>query len=153
MSGPIAPFSANPQFVTAENQTVMKLQRLVEWIHQDHSGAEEWPVLVSSLKQNSIGQWQELDGVRQPIGSVVVDEGAEEVLLIGNEDCVPLSLASLEQELTELASRHGEFLVDYCGDTPIEIDGGMLHIDVPIGGAGRDEKNRCYVVFCLIRAE
>ena len=116
----------------------MKLQRLVEMIRQDRSGAEEWPVLVTFFKQNSIGEWQELDGTRQPIGSVVVDEGAEEVLLIGNEDCVPLSLANLERELAELLSRHGEFLVDYCGDTPIVIDGGMFHIDVPIGGAGRD---------------
>ncbi len=131
----------------------MKLQRLVEIIRQDRSGAEEWPVLVTSFKQNSTGEWQELDGTRQPIGSVVVDEGAEEVLLIGNEDFVPLSVANLERELAELLSRHGEFLVDYCGDTPIVIDGGMVHIDVPIGGAGRDEKNRCYLVVCLAGAD
>jgi len=101
-----------------------------------------------------MGEWHEVDGaLRDPIGAVVVDEDAEEVLLIGNEDCVPLTVANLEQELTELLSRHGEFLVDCCGDTPIEIDSGMIHIDVPIGGAGRDEKNRCYLVVCLIRAD
>jgi len=122
-------------------------------IRQDRSGAEKWPVLVTSFKQNSTGEWQEVDGNREPIGSVVVDEGAEEVLLIGNQDCVPLSVANLERELTELLSRHGEFLVDYCGDTPIVINGGMVHIDVPIGGVGRDEKNRCYLVVCLSRAE
>ncbi len=131
----------------------MKLQRLVEMIRQDRSGAEQWPVLVTSFKQNSMGEWQELDGTRSPLGSVVVDESAEEVLLIGNDDCVPLSVANLERELAELLSRHGEFLVDYCGDTPIVIDGGMVHIDVPIGGAGRDEKNRCYLVVCLAGAD
>ncbi len=127
----------------------MKLQRLVEMIRQDHSDADEWPVLVTSFKQNSMGEWKEVDGTRQPIGSVVVDVDAEEVLLIGNEVCMPLSVAHLERELAELLSRHGDFLVDYCGDTPIVIDGGMVHIDVPIGGAGRDEKNRCYLVVCL----
>jgi hypothetical protein len=131
----------------------MKLQNLVKMICEDHSGAEEWPVLVTSFRQNTTGEWQELDGTRQPIGSVVVDEGAKEILLIGNEDCVPLSVAKLEQELTELSARHGDFLVDYCGDTPIEIDGGMLHIDIPIGGAGRDEKNQCYLVVCLSQTE
>jgi hypothetical protein len=130
----------------------MKLQRLVEMIRQDRSGAEEWPVLVTSFKQGSKGEWQELDGTLDPNGSVVVDEGAEEVLLIGNKDCVPLSVANLERELAELLSRHGEFLVDYCGDTPIVIDGRMIHIDVPIGGAGRDEENRCYLVVCLAGA-
>ena len=127
----------------------MKLQRLVEFIHKDRSGAEEWPVLVSGLKQNSTGEWKEVEGVRDPIGSVVVDEDAEEVLLIGNSECVALSVETLEKELADLLPRYGEFLVDYCGDTPIVIDGGMVHIDVPIGGAGRDEKNRCYVLFCL----
>ena len=131
----------------------MKLQRLVEMIGQDRSGAEKWPVLVASFKQDSTGEWQEVDGTREPIGSIVVDEAAEEVLLIGNEHCVPLSVANLEQELTELLSRHAEFLVDYSGDTPLMIDGGMFHIDVPIGGAGRDEKNRCYLVVCLSRAK
>jgi hypothetical protein len=131
----------------------MKLQRLVDMIRQDRSGADEWPVLVSSFRQNSMGEWKEVDGVRQPVGSVVVDEGAEEVLLIGSEDCVPLSVANLEQKLAELLPRHDEFLVDYCGDTPIAMDGGMIHIDVPIAGAGRDEKNQCYLVVCLARAE
>jgi hypothetical protein len=131
----------------------MKLARLVEMIRQDRSGAEEWPVLVTSFKQNSVGDWNEVEGIRQPIGSIVLDEDAEEVLLIGNEECVPLSVANLERGLTELLPRHGEFLVDYSGDTPIVIDGGMFHIDVPINGAGRDEKNRCYLVVCLIQAE
>jgi hypothetical protein len=127
----------------------MKLQRLVEMIRQDRSGAEQWPVLVAFFKQNSMGEWQEVDGTRDPIRSVVVDEPAEEVLLVGNEDGVPLSVENLEQELTELLSRHGEFMVDYYGDTPIVLDEGLFHIDVPIGGAGRDEKNRCYLVVCL----
>ena len=135
--------------VTYENQAAMKLQRLVEMIRQDRSGAEEWPVLVSTFKENAMGEWQELDGTRQPIGSVFV--AGDDVLLIGNDDCVPLSVANLEQELTGLPSNHAEFLVEYCGDTPIEIDGdgGLFHIDVPIGGAGRDEKSKCYLVICL----
>jgi hypothetical protein len=131
----------------------MILPSLVKMIREDCRGAEEWPVLITGYQQNSIGEWQELDGTRQPIGSVFVDEDAKEILLIGNEDCVPLSVAKLEQELTELLARHGDFLVDYCGDTPIEIDGGLFHIDVPIGGAGRDEKNCCYLVVCLLREE
>jgi len=37
-------------------------------IRQDRYGAEQWPVLVSSFKQNSTGEWQEVEGTRQPIG-------------------------------------------------------------------------------------
>ena len=88
--------------------------------------------------------------MRDPLGTVVVDEAAKEVLLVGNSECVPLSVAQLEQKLAELPPCHGEFAVDYCGDMPIVVNGGMFHIDVPVGGAGRDEGNRCYLVVCLV---
>ena len=124
----------------------MKLKRLVEMIGQDSKGAEEWPVLFASFKQDSAGELHELEGTRQPITSVEVEEAAEEVLLITDSDCLPLSLASLEEELARLMPRLSEFTVDCC-ETPIVLDGGeTFHIDFPIVGAGRDEKNRCYLI-------
>ena len=128
----------------------MKLQRLVEMIRRDRSGAEEWPVLFTCHKQNSTGEWEEVNGAREPIASVEVDEDAKEVLLIMKSDCLPLSVARLEQKLTELMSCHGEFMVDGC-ETPIVMDDETIHIDFPIGGAGRDEQNRCYLVVHLSR--
>ena len=81
----------------------MKLQRLVEMIRQDSSGAEQWPVLFSSVIQNAAGEWQEVDGVRQPITSIKVEEAEEaaesEVLLITDSHRPPLSLAKLVEEL------------------------------------------------------
>ena len=124
----------------------MKLKRLVEMIRQDWKGAEEWPVLFSSFKQNSAGEWREVEGVRQPITSVEVEETAEEILLITDSDGLPLSLATLEEELARLMSSVSEFTVDCC-ETPIVLDdGGTFHIDFPIVGTGRDETNRCYLV-------
>ena len=42
--------------------------------------------------------------------------------------------------------RLSEFTVDCC-ETPIVLDGGeTVHIDFPIVGTGRDEKNRCFLV-------
>jgi hypothetical protein len=141
----------------------MKLQRLVEMIREVSGGAEEWPVLFTCFTQNSTGEWK-ADEAREPIVSVEVEEGAEEVLLIRDSDCQPLSVASLEQQLTELMSRYGEFMVDCC-ETPIVVDGcetpivvddntvHTVHIDFPIGGVGRDEKNRCFVVAYVSRME
>ena len=124
----------------------MKLKRLVEMIQKDSKGAEEWPVLFASFKQNSAGEWHEVEGVRQPITSVEVEETAEEILLITDSDRLPLSLARLEEELARLMSRLSEFTVDCC-ETPVVLDGGgTFHIDYPIVGAGRDEKYRCYLV-------
>jgi len=124
----------------------MKLKRLVDMIREDGNGAEEWPVLFASFKQNSAGAWHEVEGVRQPITSVEVEETAEELLLITDLDRLPLSLARLEEELGRLLSCLSEFTVDCC-ETPIVLDGGgTFHIDFPIVGAGRDEKNRCYLV-------
>jgi hypothetical protein len=132
----------------------MKLKRLVEMIRQDGKGAEEWPVLFASFKQNSAGGWHEVEGVRQPITSVQVEESAEEILLITASDGLPLSLARLEEELTRLMSCRSEFTVDCC-ETPIVLDGGeTFHIDFPIVGTGRDENNRCYlVVFASMAAD
>jgi hypothetical protein len=138
------------QLTRIEDHAPMKIARLLEMIRQDRSGAEEWPVFVTSFRQSPAGEWHEINGVRDPLGAVVVDGDAEEVLLVGNSKCVPLSVAQLEQKLAELPQCQGEYAVDYCGDMPIVIDGGMFHIDVPIGGAGRDEKNRCYLVVCLV---
>lgn len=124
----------------------MKLQRLLEMIREDSEGAEEWPVLFSSFKQNSAGDWREVEGVRQPITSVQVDLAAEEVLLIAGSDRPPLSLAALVGELARLMSCHSEFTVDCC-ETPIEMDDGeTFRIDFPIVGTGRYESNRCYLV-------
>jgi hypothetical protein len=124
----------------------MKLKRLVEMIREDSKGAEEWSVLFASFKQNSAGEWHEVEGVRQPITSVEVEETAEEILLITDSDRLPLSLARLEEELTRLMSSLSEFTVDCC-ESPIVLDGGgTFHIDFPIVGAGRDEKNRCYLL-------
>jgi hypothetical protein len=118
----------------------------VEVIREDSKGAEQWPVLFASYKQNSAGQWHEVEGVRQPITSVQVEEAAEEVLLITDSDRAPLSLTRLMEEFTRLVPCRSEFTVDCC-ETPIVLDGGgTCHIDVPIVGAGRDEKNRCYLV-------
>lgn len=107
----------------------MKLHRLLEMIRQDRDGADEWPVFITSFRQTSTGEWHEVEGVRDPLGAVVVDEAAEEVLLIGNSECVPLSVGTLEKKLAELPPGHSEFAVDYCGDMPIEMDGGLLHIE------------------------
>ncbi len=124
----------------------MKLKRLVEMIREDGEGAEEWPVLFASFKQNPAGEWREVEGVRQPVTSVQVEEEAEEILLVTESDGQPLSLARLEEELARLMSRLSEFTVDCC-ETPIELDdGGTVHIDFPIAGTGRDETNRCYLV-------
>jgi hypothetical protein len=124
----------------------VKLKRLVDMIREDGKGAEEWPVLFASFKQNTAGEWHEVEGVRQPVVSVEVEEGAEEILLITDTDRPPLSLAELEDELARLMSRLSEFTVDCC-ETPIVLDGGeTVHIDFPIVGTGRDEKNRCYLV-------
>jgi hypothetical protein len=133
-------------------ETAMKLQRLVEMIREDSKGAEEWPVLFASYKQNSAGEWHEVEGVRQPIISVEVEEPAKEVLLITDSDRPPLSLATLVEKLARLLSCHSEYTVDCC-ETPIVLDGGgTFHIDVPIVGAGRDEKNRCYLVVYTSKA-
>jgi hypothetical protein len=124
----------------------MKLKRLVEMIQKDSKGAEEWPVLFASFKQNSEGEWHEVEGVREPITSVEVEETAEEILLITDSDRLLLSLARLEEELTGLMSCRSEFTVECC-ETPIVLDGGgTFHIDFPIVGAGRNEKDRCYLV-------
>jgi hypothetical protein len=124
----------------------MKLKRLVEMIGKDSKGAEEWPVLFASFKQDSAGGWHEVEGVRQPVTSVEVAEAAEEILLITDSERLPLSLARLEEELARLMSRLSEFTVDCC-ETPIVLDGGeTFHIDFPIVGTGRDEETRCYLV-------
>jgi hypothetical protein len=124
----------------------MKLKRLVEMIREDSKGAGERPVRFASYKQNSAGEWHEIEGVRTPITSVAVEEPAEEVLLITDSHRPPLSLATLLEELARLMADHSEFTVDSC-ETPIVLDGdGTFHIDVPIVGAGLDEKNRCYLV-------
>ena len=124
----------------------MKLKRLVDMIREDGKGAEEWPVLFASFKQNSAGELHEIEGVRQPITSVEVEETAEEILLITDSDGLPLSLRRLEEELARLMSDFSEFTVDCC-ETPIVLDGGeTFHIDFPIVGTGRDETNGCYLV-------
>jgi hypothetical protein len=123
----------------------MKLQRLVEMLRQDRNGAEEWPVLFTGFKQHPSGEWQEVGGDREAITAVEVEEGANEVLLIRDSDCLPLSLSSLEQKLAGLIPRHSDFMVDTC-QTPIVVDGQSVHIDLPVVGAGRDEKNRCYLL-------
>jgi hypothetical protein len=124
----------------------MKLKRLVEMIREDGQGAEEWPVLFASFKQDTAGELHEVEGVRQPIVSVEVEEAAEEILLITDTDRPPLSLARLEEELARLISGFSEFTVDCC-ETPIVLDGsGTVHIDFPIVGTGRDEANRCYLL-------
>jgi hypothetical protein len=128
----------------------MRLQRLVEVIREDSEGAEEWLVLFASYKQNSAGEWHEIEGVREPITSVEVDETAEEVLLITDSDRSPLSLATLLEKLTQLKSCHSEFVVDFC-ETPIVLDGGTFRVDIPIVGAGRDGKNRCYLVVYALK--
>ena len=124
----------------------MKLKRLMEMIREDGTGAEEWPVLFASFKQNSAGEWHDVEGVRQPVTSVEMEETAEEILLITDSDGLPLSLARLEEELARLMTSLSEFTVDCC-ETPIVLDGGgTVHIDFPIVGVGRDETNRCYLV-------
>jgi hypothetical protein len=128
----------------------MKLKRLIEMIQQDSAGADEWPVLFTSYFQSAAGEWQEVEGVRQPITSVKVEEAEDaaesEVLLITDSEGSPLLLAQLMEELAELLPCCGEFTVDNC-DTPIELDdGGTIHIDIPVCGVGRDEKKRCYLI-------
>ena len=124
----------------------MKLARLVEMIQEDSNGAEEWPVLFTSYLQNASGEWREVEGVRQPIASVAVEEGAEEVLLIKNSDRAPLPVKMLMEELKSLMTRYSDFTVDCC-ETPIVLDdGATIHIDFPVVGTGRDERNRCYLV-------
>jgi hypothetical protein len=125
----------------------MRLKRLVEMIQEDGKGAEDWPVLFASFRQNSAGEWREVEGVRQPITSVLVEESAEEILLITDRDRPPLSLARLEEELARLISCLSGLEVEWCGDIPIVLDsGGTLHIDWPVVGVARDENNRCFLV-------
>src|SRR3954454_4540125 len=101
----------------------MKLRRLLEMIRNDNEGAEKWPVLFSSFKQDSVGKWHEVANVRQPITSVQVDLSAEEILLITDSDSPPLSLEILVDELDRLSSCYGDFAVDCC-ETPIVLDEG-----------------------------
>lgn len=124
----------------------MTLTRILEMIRGDIWGAEEWPVLFASFKQDSAGELHEIEGVRQPITSVAVEEGAKEILLIMDSDSPPLSVARLEEELAVLMSCGSEFTVDCC-ETPIPMeDGGTIHIDIPVVGAGRDENQHCFLV-------
>ncbi len=130
----------------------MKLERLVEMIHQDRCGAEQWPVFFASFIQNAAGEWREVEGVRTPITSVEVEEGADEVLLITDSDRLPLSLAKLMEEFDRLMPGYSEFTVDSC-ETPIVLDdGGTLHIDFPVVGVGRNEEDRCYLIIYASRA-
>ena len=130
----------------------MKLKRLLEMIRGDINGAEDWPVLFSSFKQNPAGELEEVDNVRQAITSVQVEDGAEEILLITDSDGLPLSLARLEEELTRLTPSLSEFTVDCC-ETPVVMDNGWnLHIDFPVVGAGREEKDRCYLIVYAFRS-
>lgn len=115
-------------------------------IRGDIKGAENWPVLFTSYKQDSAGVLHEIEGVRQPITSLDVEDWAEEVLLISDSDGHPLSLATLEEELAVLMPSKSEFMVDCC-QTPIPTeDGGSIHFDFPVVGAGREEANRCYLL-------
>jgi hypothetical protein len=123
----------------------MKLKRLVEMIREDSIGAEEWPVIFASYKQNAAGEWYEIEDVRQPITSVMVDEAAKEVLVIADPDSSPLSLAKLMEELARLMPCRGDYDVDHCV-TPIELVGESIRIDIPIVGTGRYESNRCYLL-------
>jgi hypothetical protein len=123
----------------------MKLRHLVEMMREDSNGAEGWPVLFASYRRNPGGEWHEVDGARCPVTSVEVDNAAGEVLLVTASSRPPLLLTALVEELARLTPQHGESTVDCC-DTPIAMDGGIFHIDVPIVGAGRDEGNRCYLV-------
>jgi hypothetical protein len=130
----------------------MKLQRLVEMIREDHNGAGEWPVLFTAFKQQRSGEWQEVGDGREAITSIKVDLGANEVLLVRDSDSQPLSLSGLEHELAGLIPCHGEFDVDSCL-TPIMVDDESIRIDLPVVGAGRDEKNQCYLVVYASRTE
>ena len=117
----------------------MKLQRLVEMIHGDLGGAEQWPVYFTSYLQNTSGEWREVDGVRQPITSVRAEEAEEaaesEVLLVRNSDQPPILLEDLIEEIGRLLPRYIEFTVDSC-ESPIVLDDGeSVRIDVPVVGA------------------
>jgi hypothetical protein len=130
----------------------MKLQRLVEMLRQDRNGAEEWPVLFTGFKQYPSGEWQEVGEGREAITAVKVDSDANEVLLIRDLDSPPLSLSSLEQELAGLMPRDSDFMVDCCL-TPIMVDGEPFRIDLPVVGAGRAEKDKCYLIVYASRME
>jgi hypothetical protein len=127
----------------------MKLKRLVEMIREDGKGAEEWPVCMAFLRQNSAGESHEAeDAFREPVTSITSVEqkqGPGEVLLIPDSERPPLSLAKLEQELSQLMPCLSEYTVDGC-QTPIVYDDGTFHIDFPIVGTGRDEEKHCFLV-------
>jgi hypothetical protein len=127
----------------------MKLKRLLEMIREDGKGAEEWPVFMVFLRQNSAGEWHEAEVAhREPVTSITSEELKQEpgeVLLITDSDRPPLSLARLEQELSELMPCLSEYTVDGC-QTPIVYDGGTFHIDFPIVGTARDKERRCFLV-------
>jgi hypothetical protein len=50
----------------------------------------------------------------------------------------------------ELPPSNGESLVDFCGDTPIEIDGGMFHIDVPFQLAVPDVTRKISAIWWFV---
>ncbi len=128
----------------------MKLQRLVEMLGEDRNGAENWPVFFTGFTQDSSRNWQEVDSTRGAITAVEVDADAKEVLLIQGSDSPALSVASLQQELARLLPCCSDFDVDSC-ETPIKVDEGWIRIDLPVCGAGRDEKNQCYLVVVTSR--
>ena len=115
-------------------------------MQMESSGAEDWPVLFTSFLQDSHGQWRETDG-REPITDVLVE--GDEVLLVRDPTKPVLTLSALVDRLTRLVERCAGFDVDSC-ETPIEMDDGLIiHIDLSITGAGRDEQDKAYlVVFC-----
>ena len=120
----------------------MKLQKLVGWLREDRGGAEDWPVFFTGFHQDASGAWEEC-GDRSAITAVEAE--GDEVLVITYPDQPPLSLSSLETTLAALLPQCGDFAVDHCED-PISMDGGRFHIDAPVNGSGRCEKDRCYLL-------
>jgi len=126
----------------------MNLRTLLEDIRERRGGDDDWPVFVNSLRKSPEGDWREIEGVRIPIETVTV--AGEDVLLIGDSDSTPLSIAELERRLTELPPDHGEFAVEYCAGMPIVVNDTEYHIDVPLNAVGRDKEARCYLIACLV---
>jgi hypothetical protein len=129
------------------SDTDMRLRRLVEMIQEDSAGAADWPVMFAAYRQSPSGEWEEQDiGGREGVTGVDVDNLAQEVLLIRDSTCPPLTVSNFEERLLGLMVSHGDFTVDTC-EPPIVVDeDDSIRIDLPIEGVGRDDGRSCYLV-------
>ena len=123
----------------------MTARRLLEMIAEHAPGAGGLPVMFTSYVQRPSGAWEE-HGSCEPITSVRVLH--DEVLLIRESECPPMSVDILRSALTTLSEAEREFTVDTC-EPPIETEEyGPVHIDLPVNGVSLDNvRQRLLLVY------